>query len=102
MHHLLDLGQPLVTSDSSILREYFHKGTVHVENTAASIAAGLRDAQAREAILRAEMLELRDERRRSWKQAQDRLEALIDSVPAGTGPAPPRRDDAGALMIDAR
>jgi glycosyltransferase involved in cell wall biosynthesis len=76
----LDLGQPLVLSDWPILREYFCRGTVHVVNTAASIAAGIREARAREAALRAEMVALRAERRQAWRQAQQALEALIARV----------------------
>jgi glycosyltransferase involved in cell wall biosynthesis len=86
----LDLGQPLVLSDWPILREYFCRGTVHVANTAASIEAGVREARAREAELRAEMLALRDERRRAWQQAQAQLDRLIDDVWQDDEPTPER------------
>jgi glycosyltransferase involved in cell wall biosynthesis len=76
----LALGQPLVLSDWPILRHYFRRGTVHVANTSASIAAGLREAAARESELRAEMVALRDEWREEWRTVRAEITELIDRV----------------------
>ncbi len=78
----LDLGQPLILSDWPILRGYFPRGTVHVANTASAIAAGVREARAREHELRKEMLALREERRSAWVQTLQRLEEVIDASPS--------------------
>ena len=75
----LDLGQPLVTSDWTLLKRYFNRGTIHVPNTAAGIAAGVQEMLAREPELRQEIAALREERRRDWQRVADELGALIDS-----------------------
>jgi glycosyltransferase involved in cell wall biosynthesis len=91
----LDLGQPLVTSDWPLLRDYFNRGTIHVPNTVAGIMAGVREMRAREPVMRQEMAALREERQRDWQAAADELGALIDSVwtrvphaQRGAAPAP--------------
>ncbi|HLH23183.1 MAG TPA: glycosyltransferase [Chloroflexota bacterium] len=76
----LALGQPLITSDWGILRDYFSPGALFVDNTAAGIAAAIRDARAREDTLRAQMAATREQRRRAWHEAQAYLERLIDGV----------------------
>jgi glycosyltransferase involved in cell wall biosynthesis len=76
----LALGQPLLTSDWGILRDYFSPGALFVDNSAASIVAAIRDARARESDLRAQMVVTREQRRRAWQDAQAYLEGLIDSV----------------------
>lgn len=38
----LSLGRPIITSHWPLLREYFHQGTVHVDNTSAGIKQGVR------------------------------------------------------------
>lgn len=57
------LAQPLVTSDWGLLRETFSRGTVHVVNEPAAIAAGIRTALSRRDALRGEMKSLAVERR---------------------------------------
>ncbi len=99
----LDLGQPLVLSNWPILRQYFRRGTVFVDNTAASIAAAVREVRAREDALRAEMLALRDERRRAWETARAQLERLLDNTwarAAAAGRVAPR--PGRELTVDAR
>jgi glycosyltransferase involved in cell wall biosynthesis len=85
----LDLAQPLILSDWPILRQYFCRGTLHVQNTADSLIYALREARGREHALRAEMLALREERREAWKRALAQLETLIDSV---YGPRPAKAE----------
>ncbi len=97
----LALGQPLITSDWGILRAYFSPGALFVDNTAAGIAAAIRDARARENTLREQMAITREQRRRAWQAAQARLEALIDGVWARVaktprGAVPEARADADA------
>ncbi|HZS02034.1 MAG TPA: glycosyltransferase [Chloroflexota bacterium] len=97
----LALGQPLITSAWDILRDYFSPGALFVDNTAAGIAAAIRDARAREATLREQMALTREQRRRAWQAAQARLEALIDGVWArvakpSRGPVPDGHQPAAA------
>ena len=59
----VSLGRPVLTSDWPILRAYFDKGTVFVDNTAAGIRQGLLRLQAGNAQLMAEIAILQEERR---------------------------------------
>lgn len=75
----MDLGQPLILSDTALLRAYFSRGAVHVPNTADGIVAGVRTVQAREETLRAEMQTLRAQRRAEWETARATIRSLIDA-----------------------
>ena len=65
----LDLGRQLVTSDWPLLKRYFNRGTIHVPNTAAGMAAAVQEMRAREPELRQEIAALREERRRATGSA---------------------------------
>jgi glycosyltransferase involved in cell wall biosynthesis len=75
----MDLGQPLILSDTALLRAYFPRGAVHVPNTADGIVAGVRAVQAREAALRAEIEALRAPRRAEWETTRATIRSLIDA-----------------------
>ncbi|MCK5878427.1 MAG: glycosyltransferase, partial [Holophagae bacterium] len=49
------LGQPLITSDLTFLRQYFQKGTVYVSLTVDGIEAGIREMKERHRRLTEEM-----------------------------------------------
>ena len=82
--------KPLVTSNWGLLRETFSRGTVHVENEPAAIAAGVRLALAERTRLSGEMQILRREREALFAQ---RLGHLLDVV--GTSSASADRPRAG-------
>ena len=84
------LGQPIITSDWPLLRQTFHKGTVHVDNTTEGIRAGVLQMRARHRQLTSEVLLLQEERRQQWKEIETRLETLI--LQASDGRQPNRRD----------
>jgi glycosyltransferase involved in cell wall biosynthesis len=73
----LSLGTPIVTSDWPILRSYFSRGTVHVDNTAAGIEAGLRRLMECHADYRSGVRELAAERRREWELQRRQLIATV-------------------------
>jgi len=81
------LGKPLITSDWHILRRYFHKGTVYVDNSAEQIRQGVLDVRERLGVYQEEMRELREERRRNWWGRVDQLLSLIQQemnlIPTG-------------------
>ncbi|HLI25646.1 MAG TPA: hypothetical protein VKZ60_01160 [Chloroflexota bacterium] len=85
----LELGQPLILSDTALLRAYFTEAAVYVPNTADGIAAGVRAARAREAQLRAAVQALRPQRRAEWEAARAAIAALIDARWAAAPPARP-------------
>jgi glycosyltransferase involved in cell wall biosynthesis len=71
------VGKPLITSDWSVLRHYFHKGTVHVDNTVEGIQQGLLEVQKNHSDFQAGILALQEERRRQWYEKAEALLLLI-------------------------
>src|SRR2546426_10328340 len=53
------LEKPLITSQWPLLREVFSRGTIHVDNSAESITAAVRQIQANLEAFREEMGKLR-------------------------------------------
>jgi glycosyltransferase involved in cell wall biosynthesis len=64
----LYLGTPIITSDWDILREYFSRGTIHVDNSADAIAAAVRRMQEEGPSYRAEVRALRGEIAERWRR----------------------------------
>lgn len=81
----LTLGTPVVTSDWAILRSYFSRGTVHTDNTAASIEAGLRRLLGERESYREAIRDLRAERRRDWESTKAEVVAAVSHRLAKTG-----------------
>jgi glycosyltransferase involved in cell wall biosynthesis len=73
------LGQPIITSHWPVLREAFHRGTLHVDNTAAGIRAAVEAMRARRPELAAEVSTLQAERRRHWELVCAQLADLSGS-----------------------
>jgi glycosyltransferase involved in cell wall biosynthesis len=73
------LGQPLITSDWPLLKETFHRGTVHVPNTVKGIRAGVLAARARKDDLAREMSLLQAERQQMWDDFAYRFHRLSDT-----------------------
>lgn len=76
------VNSPVITSAWPFLREMFHRGTVHVDNTAAGICEGVRHMRADHARLAREIGELQTERWEQWRAAVARLAALIQQAEA--------------------
>jgi glycosyltransferase involved in cell wall biosynthesis len=79
----LSIGTPIVTSDWPLLREYFRAGTVHVDNSAAGIAAGVRELLRDRARFRDGIDQLRREQSVAWKESLERLLVAIGERPTG-------------------
>jgi glycosyltransferase involved in cell wall biosynthesis len=71
------LGQPLVTSNTQTLRNYFTAGTIFVDGTPESIANGISRCLDLETELREEMNILREDKKLEWKNQIHKLEDLI-------------------------
>ena len=76
------LSQPIITSDWPLLRQTFHKGTVHVDNTVEGIRTGILQMRAKREQLAHEVLLLQEERRQQWEGITRRLETLIRQTSA--------------------
>ncbi len=71
------LGTPVIISDWPILREAFPSGALHVDNSAAGIAAAIRTAQNNLAALREEVQTLRSHKLAEWQQKKEQLLSLL-------------------------
>lgn len=75
------LGQPIITSHWPVLRQAFHKGTIHVDNTVEGIRAGVLQMRARHSQLAKEVLLLQEERRQQWKGIATQIKTAISGAP---------------------
>jgi len=73
------LGKPVVTSDFSVLREAFDKGTVHVGNDADSIAAGLEKMRDNLERYGEEVLLLQQDKLDRWDRVVAGINNAIDT-----------------------
>jgi glycosyltransferase involved in cell wall biosynthesis len=73
----LSLERPIITSAWPLLQEYFCRGTVHVDNTAAGIRQGIESLKQDYNRYEAEVVELRKMRRQEWQQQTAELADLI-------------------------
>lgn len=69
----ISLGRPNILSRQPVLEEYFTRGTVFVEHTVESIAAGIREAQRNEEQLAGEAAALAVEKRERWDRSLHEL-----------------------------
>jgi len=86
----LSLGQPVITSDWPILRNYFTRGTLFVDNSPKAIEAAVRQMMAEHPRLRQEMQALRAQRWAEWTAQKERLWHLFYSDPASVEGQPSR------------
>ena len=75
----VSLGKPIITSDWPVLREYFHKGTIHVDNSSAGIQKGILQMQEQKNTLEKEIILLQQERWLEWEEKQAALIELINN-----------------------
>lgn len=71
------MGKPTILSRQPVLTEYFTRGTVFVEHTAASIVEAVRYVQEHEDRLTREIKELAAEKRERWERAFGELQSLL-------------------------
>jgi len=73
----LSLERPIITSDWPLLREYFNRGTVHVNNTPSGIRQGIESLKQDYNRYETEVAELRQIRRQEWQFQSAELAELI-------------------------
>lgn len=61
------LEKPLITSDWPPLKRYFHRGTIHINNSAQEIIDAVRTVKQKKEELGKEMRLLREEKTREWE-----------------------------------
>lgn len=75
-YEAMALAKPLITSHWRILRDTFNRGTLHVDNSPAAIAAAITEALTRRAELSTAMRALAADRAREFADRLHRLAAL--------------------------
>jgi glycosyltransferase involved in cell wall biosynthesis len=73
----VSVGTPIITSDFPVLREYFNKGTLHVDNSPGQIRAAIETMQRDHSAYEREVLLLQQERKERWETIQETIEAWI-------------------------
>jgi hypothetical protein len=75
----LSLAKPIITSQWPLLREYFHQGTVHVDNTGAGIRRGVQEMCSRyeEYVTGIRTLQVRQQA--EWREKLTELIGLVES-----------------------
>jgi glycosyltransferase involved in cell wall biosynthesis len=79
----LTLGRPIITSGWPLLRDYFWDGTVHVDNTAGGIAAGVAEMRASYEAKVEGIARLQQAQRQEWDRAVEALERVMGGGKAG-------------------
>jgi glycosyltransferase involved in cell wall biosynthesis len=73
----LSIGKPIITSDWGLLRDYFNKGTVHVDNTRAGIRQGVYEMKGHYPEYLSGIRELQVEQHAEWRRKTRELVAMI-------------------------
>lgn len=80
----MSLDRPILTSDWPLLRAYFDRGAVHVDNSAQGIRDGIRRLMTEYDSHLAEIAELRQVRSREWAARREALMNLIERAASAT------------------
>jgi len=78
--------KPLITSDWPVLRNYFHRGALYVDNSALSIRDAVVEAQRRNSQLRSEIKDLKAMLKAHWEGRFAQLRQTIELSPGGRRP----------------
>ena len=73
----LSLGKPIITSRWPLLEDYFHKGTVHVDNSSTGIRAGVAEMVAHHDRYQREIVDLSQDQQREWEAAMTLMANLL-------------------------
>ncbi len=76
----LSLGRPIVTSHWPLLREYFHQGTVHVDNTSDGIRQGVHEMKTNYETYLRDIREMQVSQQAEWQKKVGELAALVGSA----------------------
>jgi hypothetical protein len=74
----LSIGKPIITSNWLVLRNYFYKGTVHVDNSIEGIRQGVIEMKENYQYYLAGIKELQLEKQFEWIEKTDLLTSLIN------------------------
>ena len=70
-------GTPVIISNWQLLRNAFHQGAIHTDNSSAEIVRAVRDMQIHHDLYKADVLKLREKKYEEWEKQKDLLFTLI-------------------------
>jgi glycosyltransferase involved in cell wall biosynthesis len=76
----MEFARPIITSDWPVLRNYFSKGTVHVDNTASSLVVAIQQIRSDHSSYLKGIENLRKEQRANWDARFSKLIGLLERV----------------------
>lgn len=76
----LSIGKPIITSNWPLLREYFHQGSLHVDNQTAGIVGAVEEMRSNLVTYQAEIHLLQSEQRTEWESARASLLAVVSGA----------------------
>lgn len=79
-YEAVSLAKPLITSDTITLKKYFNKGTIHTSNSPEEIIQAVNNAIINYPKLYEEMLELRNEKEKSWEIQYQQIDKLLKEI----------------------
>jgi len=79
-HEGMELGRPIITSDWPVLREYFSKGAIHIDNTANSLVEAITEMRNKYKYYAEQIQILRKERQSTWKKQLSELEKILEDT----------------------
>jgi len=74
-----ELGKPVITSNTGILRESFHKGVVFVDNSVISMVNGIVEMRLQIEKYRAEVQLLKQEELKIWDTTRREMLTLLEN-----------------------
>ncbi len=77
-HEAIELGRPIITSDWLVLREFFSRGTIHIDNTSSSLIEAIEKMRMNYSYYLKEINILCEERRASWQERFSKLLELLN------------------------
>jgi glycosyltransferase involved in cell wall biosynthesis len=76
----LEFERPIITSDWQILRDFFPKGAVHVDNSTKSIMKAIDQIRKNQSVYLRGIKTLREERRTIWTERFSKLVDLVETA----------------------
>jgi glycosyltransferase involved in cell wall biosynthesis len=79
-HEAMELGRPIITSNWPVLRDYFSKGTIHIDNTANSLVHAITEIRTNYKYYGEQIQILRKERQSTWDKGLSELEEVLKNA----------------------
>jgi glycosyltransferase involved in cell wall biosynthesis len=79
-YEAMELGRPIITSNWPVLREYFSKGTIHIDNTVNSLVNAITEIHNNHTYYSEQIKILREERQSTWEKQLSDLKEILENA----------------------